>query len=247
MKPQVRKLAWILGGLSVLGATSILIVACTTTNGDDTPGVASPDARATGTTTTTSPTVPTDGSVKPPTEGGPPPPDGGGGPVDCGAAPKLRSPFPPDGGDGGATSFYCPFAEGGSPYCTGDQTCCAGSGTSAGGFDPTNCLEGKVECSAGSRGPRSRWQCGSPANCPGATPNCCIPGTDAGPPAVDTEKVNGTLCPAEFQRGFYIGGTVCRAGCNGGELTVCSKDSDCGGGKKCVPFATNSRDLGYCK
>ena len=242
MKPQVRKLAWILGGLSVLGATSIFAVACTTTNGDDTsspPGVDAAKPPATGTGTGTSTTPPTDGSVKPPT-------DGGGGAVDCGAAPKLRSPFPPDAGDSG-TSFYCPFAEGGAPYCTGAQTCCAGSGSSATGFDPTNCLDGKIECTPGTRGPHSRWQCGAPENCPGATPNCCIPGTDAGPPAVDTEKVNGTLCPPEFQRGFYIGGTVCRAGCNAGELTVCSKDADCTGGKKCVPFTTNSRDLGYCK
>jgi hypothetical protein len=72
-------------------------------------------------------------------------------------------------------------------------------------------------------------------------------GTDAGPPAVDTEKVNGRLCPVEFQRGFYIGGTVCRSACSAGELTVCSRDADCAFPKKCVAFATNSRDLGYCK
>ena len=236
MKPQVRKLAWILGGLSVLGATSIFAVACTTTNGDDTPSPPGVDAAkppTTGTATTTTPAP--DGSVKFPTDGG--------GPVDCGAPPKLRSPFPPDAGDSGATSFYCPFAEGGAPYCNGTQTCCTGSGGGTGGFDPTNCVDGKQDtCTAGSRGPRSRWQCGAPDNCPGATPNCCIPGTEAGPPAIDTERG----CPAEYQRGFYIGGTICRAGCNAGELTVCSKDADCGG-KKCIPFSTNNRDLGYCK
>lgn len=257
MKLRLRAIGWSLS--AVVGGAALFAVACSTTadNGD----AGSPDPEPTGTTTATAPPPKPDSGVRPPADAATRPDsstpvdaaipsdagDGGllgdGSFPDCGVVPTLRSP---DAGDGG-TSFYCPFAEGGAPYCSGDQTCCSGTGSGAGGFDPTMCVPGKVECAAGPKGPRSRWQCGSPANCPGAAPACCIPGTDAGAPAVDTEKVSGRLCPAEFQRGFYIGGTACRSACNAGELTVCSRDADCTAPKKCAPFATNNRDLGYCK
>jgi len=246
MQVKVRKLAWVLGGLSIVGVTSLVAVACSTTNGDDAPpGVDSGRAD-------TRPTATADGNTSNP-DGGPPVDEDGGPGPDCGFVPRLRSPFPPDAGPDANTSFFCPFGDGGTGgtdkrFCGGEQTCCAGqSAGGGGGFDTTFCTAAKADiCPAGNNGPRVRWECGAPDNCGGGQ-KCCIPGTDAGPPAVDTEKVGGKTCPPDFQRGFYIGGTICRSDCASGELTVCSKDADCTGGKKCVAFVTNSRDLGYCK
>lgn len=241
MQLKVRKLAWILGGLSAIGVTSLVVVACTS-NGDDDVAPPGVDAsRADTRPTSTGPTPPPpDGSTNPQEDGGTAP--------DCGNVPRLRSPFPPDASDDASATFFCIGREGGAPFCSSEQTCCAGAFDSAGRkFDPSYCSATKTEvCAPGPTAPRGRWECGSPETC-GAGQKCCIPGTDGGPPAVDTEKVNGKTCPPEFQRGFFIGGTNCRSDCASGELTVCTKDVDCTGGKKCVAFETNSRQLGYCK
>lgn len=247
MQLKVRKLAWVLGGISAIGVTSLIAVACSTTNGDDdpVPGVdaSRPDTRPTATTTGTTP---------PGTDGGPLD-DGGGLAPDCGFVPRLRAPVSGDAAAPDATtSFFCPFADGGTAgsdkrFCGGEQTCCSGQSKGGNAFDPSFCTVAKGDtCGGGTLAPPVRWECASPETC-GAAQKCCIPGTDAGPPAVDTEKVNGKTCPPEFQRGFYIGGSLCRTECQGGELTVCTKDADCTGGKKCVAFTTNSRDMGYCK
>lgn len=246
MKPYVRKLAWILGGVSVITGSSIFAVACSTDNGtnpDNTPVPGVDSGRRDSSTTT-------DGSVTPGPDGSVPT-DGSTGTPDCGFAPKLRSTSPPDAGADSGTSFFCPFGDGGTSgtdkrFCAGDQTCCTGTG-SGGTFDTSYCTATKAEvCPAGAKGARSRWECGGPDNCSSGQ-KCCIPGTDGGPPAVDTEKVNGQTCPPEFQRGFFIGGTLCRSACQSGEIEVCTKDSECSGGKKCVAFSTNNRDLGACK
>lgn len=245
MDSKVRKLAWVLGGLSVIGATSLIAVACTT-NGDD-----APPGTDSGTRADTRPTATTDGNTTNP-DGGPPVDEDSGTAPDCGFVPRLRSPFPPDAGPDAAPNFFCPFGDGGTGsttdkrYCGGEQTCCSGQG-GGGAFDTTFCTAAKADmCGSGNNGARVRWECGSSETCGGGQ-KCCIPGTDAGPPAVDTEKVGGKTCPPEYQRGFYIGGTICRNDCASGELQVCTKDADCTGGKKCVAFTTNNRDLGYCK
>lgn len=245
MQLKVRKLAWILGGLSAIGVTSLIAVACSTGNGDTPPpGVdaSRPDTRPTS-----------DGTAPPPPDGSTNPDEDGGAAPDCGFVPRLR---PPVAGDAAApdatTSFFCPFADGGTAgsdrrFCGGEQTCCSGQNKGGNAFDPSFCTAAKADsCGGGTVAAPVRWECASPETCPGAQ-KCCIPGTDAGPPAVDIEKVNGKTCPPEYQRGFYIGGTICRSDCAGGELTVCTKDADCTGGKKCVAFTTNSRDMGYCK
>lgn len=247
MQLNVRRLAWILGGLSLLGTTGLAAVACTS-NGDDAVAPPAPTTKPT-TTSTTAP----DGAPTTLPDGALPPEDGGTAP-DCGFAPKLRPPFAGDAAAPDATaSFFCPFGDGGTAgtdkrFCAGNQTCCSGqAGASGGAFDSTYCTGAKADtCGSGTNGPRVRWECGSKETCGGGE-KCCIPGTDAGPPAVDTEKVNGKLCPPEFQRGFYIGGTACRAACQSGELEVCTKDADCVSPKKCVAFSTNSRDMGACK
>lgn len=246
MDLKVRKLAWVLGGVSLIGVTSLVAVACSTSNGDDDVAPPSPEAGRTD----TKPNPTTTGST--PTDGSTPDEDGGAAP-DCGFAPRLRSPFPPDAGADASPNFFCPFADGGTGsatdkrYCGGQQTCCSGQSKGGNSFDPSFCTAAKADtCGGGTVTAPVRWECGSPDTCGGGQ-KCCIPGTDAGPPAVDTEKVNGKLCPPEFQRGFYIGGTVCRTDCASGELQVCTKDADCTGGKKCTAFTTNSRDLGYCK
>ena len=244
MKLKVRKLAWILGGLSVLGATSLLAIACTS-NGD---GVAPPGPDSGRPTPTTTSTTSPDGAPTVTPDGGPPPDDGGSQP-DCGSVPRLRPTG--DGGGQDASSFFCPFADGGQggPRCSGDQTCCSGQGASAGGFDTSYCTATKAEVCApptGARPPRSRWECGAKENC-GAAEKCCIPGNDGGPPAIDVEKVAGKTCPPDFQRGFFIGGTACRTACQSGELEVCTRDADCVSPKKCVAFVSNNRDLGACK
>ncbi len=254
MKPHVRRLAWVLSGLSVLGVTSLLAVACSTTNGDDTgAGVNSPDAAKADAKVT--PPVGEGGPPPPPPppgDGGPPP-DGGGPAPDCGTAPRLRGP---DGGPGGSLSFFCPFQarDAGAPdsarapsYCADDQACCAPSFPTTGGNpNPSYCTGESTACLPDPNGV-IRWECAAKEHC-GPTQKCCIPGTDAGPPTVDTEKVGGKLCPPAFQRGFYIGGTKCEdTGCAAGELEVCWRDADCSGGKKCVAFVTNTRDMGVCK
>jgi len=245
MHSKVRKLAWILGGVTILGATSI-VVACSTDNGNVAPPAPTGTTKpTTTTTTTTAPTTLPDGAPNPL-------PDGSTGDVDCGFAPRLRPAFVGDAAAPDATaSFFCPFGDGGTGgstdkrFCGAEQTCCAGQGPAP--FDTTFCAAPKADaCPVGSKGPRGRWECGSKETCGGGE-KCCIPGTDAGPPAVDTEKVNGKLCPAEFQRGFFIGGTACRAACQSGELEVCTRDADCVSPKKCVAFSTNNRDLGACK
>jgi hypothetical protein len=239
MHSKVRKLAWILGGVTILGATSI-VVACSTDNGNVAPPAPTGTTKPTATTTTT--TVPTtlpDGAPNPLL-------DGSTGDIDCGTAPRLRSPFAGDAAAPDATaSFFCIGREGGAPFCSGTETCC--SGAFMNGFDPSYCTATKAEvCTAGPKGARGRWECGSKETCGGGE-KCCIPGTDGGPPAIDTEKENGKLCPPEFQRGFFIGGTACRTACQSGELEVCTKDADCVSPKKCVAFTTNGRDLGACK
>jgi hypothetical protein len=244
MHSKVRKLAWILGGVTLLGATTI-VVACSTDNGNAAPPgptTTSPTTTPTTTTTTTTTTSTTlpDGAPNPT------------GDVDCGFAPRLRPAFVGDAAAPDATaSFFCPFGDGGTGgstdkrFCGAEQTCCAGQGPAP--FDTTFCAAPKAAaCPVGAKGARGRWECGSKETCGGGE-KCCIPGTDAGPPTVDTEKVNGKTCPPEFQRGFYIGGTACRTACQSGELEVCTSDSDCVSPKKCVAFSTNNRDLGACK
>ncbi len=250
MKLKVRKLAWILGGLSVLGATSLLAIACTS-NGDD---VAPPGPDSGRPTPTTTPTTSPDGAPTTLPDGATPPPPDAGSQPDCGSVPRLRPPSAPDAGPDASSSFYCPFGDGGTGgtdkrYCGGEQTCCSGQGASAGGFDTSYCTATKAEACApptGARAPRTRWECGAKENC-GAAEKCCIPGNDGGPPAIDVEKVAGKTCPPEFQRGFFIGGTACRTACQSGELEACTRDADCVSPKKCVAFATNGRDLGACK
>jgi hypothetical protein len=162
--------------------------------------------------------------------------DSGGGGT-CTNPPAL---FPP--GDAG---LYCPYDYGpdggGAAHCkTGTEMCCLSPSSDAGS---SVCEAVGASCTQAGFGV---WQCSSPAECPGATPVCCL---TAGPPEADpncsgyqkTKGFDSTTCMAAGK----CTGTVVVGKYTDNLMVVCETQADCTTGT-CTAVKTSGTSIGLC-
>jgi hypothetical protein len=143
---------------------------------------------------------------------------------DCGAAPTLH-PTPSAG-------VFCPFqATDAGPNCaaTPGEHCCIYPKAAS---KPATCNTLAQGCDVDIDAGGSDFECDEPADCVGGQ-ICCMDG-------------KAVKDPACYYFGSLVRQTKCRAGgCNTGELTVCSAQSQCATGT-CTALDTKGKELGVC-
>lgn len=230
---KTKRLAWILGGSSVVAGAVLGLAAC---SGDDTKPVATKDAGVDSTTGDAGKDTSTDTSV---------PDTSTDGAVTCFS--KLR-PAP----EAGPFCYFIPKPnDGGNGInCATGQTCCYGApkGGDA-GFDPSSCVNGAATaCPAPTTdaAPGNAFECAEKDDCPSNQLCCIVPliGVDGGPATLSTgvDKFTCTYLTGEM-------GTRCKATCGSGDFQGCQSDTECTNPKKCVLANVGTGDrlqMGYC-
>ena len=240
MQQRTRRLAVMFGG--ALLATIGVLAACSTDNGT------TPLPGQTGGDSGRDPSK-TDGSSTEEED------ETGGGKKDaapdCEGAPKVRSNdsvfcF---GGTDSNDAGQCDKAE--KKVCCADEKGPDGKYVKAKCAVATEASEGYEEGScnltpdAGGR----EWHCTEPSHCPNQGEACCVIAGRGGNPQAQPDTKDFPGCGNFFNNAtdFFVGGTRCRAaGCNAGELTLCSSDEECKTGS-CHFFELANRRTGVCK
>jgi hypothetical protein len=244
MQQRTRRLAFVFAG--TLFATVGVLAACSTDDGT-TPLPGSDGGRD---------SAKADGSGNNnDDDGGVPGPNDGGNGADCANVPTVKSSVGPycfsvvDGGGNGTTKSVNCNAE-------NNEICCSDGRQADGGFALSEC---KVATTSGGGGYTEgacaptfegdggkEYHCMEKDHCPGSDEACCaIPREVTKLNPGKNDDFPG--CQAFYQSGRYVEGTRCKKnGCAPGDLTLCSKDSDCPSGT-CVPLTLEGRYGGYCR
>lgn len=165
-------------------------------------------------------------------------PTDSGNPADSGCATITLHPNP----DAGA---YCPFqaGDGGNnkfDNCAGGQHCCE---YAVSANLPSTCNAGNSPCTVPpDAGPNYDWKCNEKDDCTG-NDICCL--------------VGNVITPDKYCVGqaFTTGvtGSICKASCTtlpdagaGNEVQLCASQSECTGGKTCMPFKKVGGQYGVC-
>ncbi len=232
MRVNIKRAAWVTGGLFVAGAGVLGFIACSS---DTTSTPVTPTAVDSG-KADTGVIVGADGAAG----------DAGAG-LDSGKV--CDPPFPIR--DPGAGP-YCPFqlaADGGilSTNCAAAEACCyyQGAPPSPPSFCEVNrtCTfkQSAIEAGAGYNG--IAWHCSDKSHCPTGNDCFVVPNPDGGKPVGFVPDVLG--CPN--LKGSFVFGTRCMPSQTAGSVKLCSTMEGCPTGYTCTPFTTNARQLAYCK
>lgn len=211
------RIAWGLLAAGVVATGGIWMAACSEDSGT-TPIPGGQDASKSDSSTTTDATTDT---------------DSGGGDGGCVPTEDARAPSLHPNADAGA---YCPFQpqDAGLPSnCNLDQRCCQ---FSASANKDSECIARGATCDPEVDAGGASWECDEPEDCVGDAGGavCCLIARDV--------PQDDKTC---HRYGSLVKGSVCRAQCQTGEFTICSRDSHCSIGA-CTPFSTKAKELGVC-
>lgn len=246
MKQHVRRLTWILGALTVAGASALAVVACNTDNGATPLPSADTNKSDTGT-----------GGGEEEDDAEAPQDDGGTTEAGCTKEiPKLRSSVGPycyggapprdggsDAGDGGPGPGNC---------ADPNQVCCNGGlKPNDAGFEESTCKASVAECETFFQGSASTdntiWECSEAEHCGGGSKCCLLAGKEGTPRVGSNRDYPGCDVGYVTANPKFQGGTRCQASCKTGEIALCAKNSDCPDGETCIPATVANRYTGVCQ